>query len=374
MAAKRLVLVLALCTATLGVRANDAPMLIEFPFRDGALASAVSAGGTVVGALATGGAFYWMPTTGTVFIGGLDARGVSRDGRTIVGVARDANRIQQAGIWVRGTEWKLLGGFPNTVPCIDSLSAAMAANPDGSVVVGYANFGTDQNACGTQSHAFRWDASTGKMTELESAVPSRFSQAWDISADGKVIVGRQESSIGLIYGVRWTADGRQQAIPPPAGSGAAGVGTAEATNRDGTIAVGSSCRPDSRDPAINQTAWVWTPRDGTQCLPAPRPFVSEGVSNDAPVVVRARATSDDGHIIVGEQGIGATDTEAVIWIDRKPHYLKEYLQANGIPDAFNRWIRTGTLSGVTPDGRVLVGNGAPIGGYNGYVVILGDKP
>ena len=76
----------------------------------------------------------------------------------------------------------------------------------------------------------------------------------------------------------------------------------------------------------------------------------------------------------GEQGVGASDTEANIWIDRTPHYLKYYLRAHGLPNAFATWLRTGTITSMLPDGRILVGWGAPLAGYRGYIVILGEKP
>ncbi len=54
-------------------------------------------------------------------------------------------------------------------------------------------------------------------------------------------------------------------------------------------------------------------------------------------------------------------------------YLKEFLQVNGVPDAFLAWINTGAIKGISPDGRVLVGTGATLGGFRGYVVILGSS-
>jgi hypothetical protein len=133
--------------------------------------------------------------------------------------------------------------------------------------------------------------------------------------------------------------------------------------------VGEVCRPLLAD---DQTAWVWTQQGGTQCLPPPQKRTIEGAS--PPVITRANAVSNDGRIIVGEQGAGQTDTDAVIWIDRTPYYLKDYLRANGIPDAFALYHVTGSLTGITPDGRVIVGNGAPVGGYRGYIVILPETP
>lgn len=64
----------------------------------------------------------------------------------------------------------------------------------------------------------------------------------------------------------------------------------------------------------------------------------------------------------------------MLWIDRTPHYLRTYLRENGVPNAFEGWDRTGTLTDVSPDGRVLVGYGAVRGGLSGYIVILGKQP
>ena len=58
------------------------------------------------------------------------------------------------------------------------------------------------------------------------------------------------------------------------------------------------------------------------------------------------------------QGVGeSADSDAIIWIDRAA-YLKDYLRANGVPDAFETWINTGSINDISPDGRILVGNGA----------------
>jgi hypothetical protein len=47
--------------------------------------------------------------------------------------------------------------------------------------------------------------------------------------------------------------------------------------------------------------------------------------------------------------------------------------AKGLPDAFRTWVNTGTITGVSPDGRVLVGWGAAGLGYRSYMVILGSN-
>ena len=375
MRAKRLILLLTLLAATLSVRANDTPLLIELDRRAEALVAAVNANATtVVGSFDGPGGFYWMPTTGLVYIGGQRAAGVSRDGRAIVGDARDARGISQAGIWLRATEWRLLGGLPGSLPCQGDLSSGWDVSDDGRVVVGFAYTGPPAAPC-SQARTFRWEESTG-MTDLGTLVPGLGTAPRGVSGDGRVVVGYQELAIqGLArVGARWV-EGREELMPGASGVPVGTVGPAQAANRDGSVIVGEICLPRAQDPAIFQSAWIWTARDGTRCLPAPAPRLAEGVGNDAPVIVRANGTSEDGRIVVGEQGVGAADADAIIWIDRTPHYLKDYLRANGMPDAFENWPRTGQLSDVTPDGRILVGWGAaPGGAFRGYIVILGDKP
>ena len=317
---------------------------------NGALPSDVNANGAVVvGGFRNGGGFYWMPTTGVVSVGGISADAVSRDGRTIVGEARDSQRVQQAAIWQRAAEWKLLGSVvPNAVPCDLLLSTALDSSDDGKVLVGLA-----WNGC-SFARAFRWEESTG-MVDLGSTVQGRSSRANGVSGDGRVILGWQEHPLGYRQGARWV-DGRQTIFSGPADI----VGEAWGANRDGSLIVGQTCRFGD---VTDQSAWVWTPAGGVVCLPPPRnrlPLGSIGM---------AFATSEDGRVIVGAQGFGL-EREAVIWIDRTPHYLRDYLRANGVPNAFEDWINTGAVTGMSHDGRILVGYGAGPRDFTGYIVIL----
>ena len=350
-----LVLVLVL---TFGIRADERTMLIEIEPRSEALPTGVSASGAVVsgGFNNGGGGFYWMPTTGVIFAGGAQASAVSRDGHTIVGTARDSSRIQQAAIWTGGTEWRLLGSFAGSAgPCDASLSQATGVNRDGQTVVGFAYSGC------TSAHAFRWQESGG-MVDLGSTVQGRPSRALGVSADGMIVVGDQTTAEGFSQGARW-AGGRQELMTGPEGP----AGSAMAANHDGSIVVGRVCVPASGRVG-DQSAWIWRAQGGLTCLSAPRRLVSPG----PPILVEAAATSDDGQMIGGSHGIGV-DSNAVLWIAGQPTYLKEFLQANGLPNAFRTWINTGTITGISPDGRVLVGWGAALGGFRGYMVILGSS-
>jgi hypothetical protein len=84
------------------------------------------------------------------------------------------------------------------------------------------------------------------------------------------------------------------------------------------------------------------------------------------------ATSDDGRVIGGSFSFGL-DAEALVWFDGEVVFLRDYLRANGIPNAFDGWINTGFVLDVSPDGRTLVGYGAGPRTFQGYVVILPER-
>jgi probable HAF family extracellular repeat protein len=351
MSTLKLFLTLALCALTLGARAEDKTLLIELP---GSLPRDISSNGMLVGALRSGGGFYWQPTTGAVYVGGNGAEATSRNGDTIVGDAFDARNVKQAAIWQRAAEWRLLGSIlPNAVPCDDLLSSAYDTSDDGAVIVGLA-----WNGC-SFARAFRWEASTG-MVDLGSTVPGQASRANGVSGDGRVVVGWQDTP--LRWGARWV-DGKQELFRGPSGI----IGEAHAANRDGSVVVGQSCEFSSvANPFGNQQAWIWTTRDGVQCLQVPRIRVRDNF------IATALATSEDGRIIGGSQSFGL-EAESVIWVDREPTYLKDYLRANGVPNAFEGWVNTGFVTGVSRDGRTLVGYGAGPTDFRGFMVILGGK-
>jgi hypothetical protein len=84
-------------------------------------------------------------------------------------------------------------------------------------------------------------------------------------------------------------------------------------------------------------------------------------------------TSDTGGVIGGSYTFGL-DAEALIWLDGgEGVFLKDYLIANGQPDAFRGWVNTGFITGVSPDGRTLVGYGAGPRTFQGYVVLLPER-
>jgi probable HAF family extracellular repeat protein len=323
--------------------AEDEPLLIEL--EPEALASDLGANGfTVVGATYGGEAFYWMPSSGVVGIGGLSATAVSRDGRTIVGNARDGNGKENAAIWLGGRDWRVLGSLhPNALSCDALLSSAHGASDDGRVLVGLA-----WDGCKI-ARAFRWEESTG-MVDLGSIVSGRSTRANDVSGDGRVVIGWQEDAFGFRQGAMWV-DGKEELFTGPNGI----VGEAHGANSDGSIIVGGNCSPGE------QAGWMR--REGAiTCYPPPR-------QGRPGYVVLMLSSSEDGRVVGGAHSFGL-ESESILWLDGEPHYLKDYLRERGIPDAFEGWVNTGFVEAVSPDGRVLAGYGAGPTTFTGYVVIL----
>jgi probable HAF family extracellular repeat protein len=314
---------------------------------------------SIVGTYYDGRALSWMPTSGTSDLGGRSGHAISLDGKTIIGRALDSRGFENAAVWQGGQNWRVLGSFrPDAQACDMLLSGTFGASDDAKVVVG---LGWD--GCRI-AHAFRWEESTG-MVDLGST-NANSSRANEVSGDGRIVIGWQESAVGFRQGAKWI-DGRQEIILNAAGRV---VGEARAANRDGSIIVGQTCDAFNPNPAHPDTtaAWKWTASGGTRCFVMERPRLLP----DLPYITMMLDTSSDGRVIGGAYSFGL-DSEAAIWIDDRGYFLKDYLADHGLPDAFRRWVNTGFVNGVSPDGRTIVGYGAGPTAFQGYVVILPER-
>lgn len=302
---------------------------------------------------AVGPALVWSPSSGDQRIGGMSSAAISRDGKTIAGDVLDDRRIENAALWrAEQARWETLPPIrPNAQPCDALLTGAYDMTADGKVVVG---LGWD--GCG-YARAFRWDASTG-MVDL--GTPNGGStRANGVSDDGRVVVGWTTDVTGVRVGAKWV-NGRYEAIPPRS----VFIGEAHATNHDGSIIVGDNC-----DPALiiqSSPAWRWTAERGVECMPVQHP---NWLPRNIPFRPFMGSLSDDGRVIGGFYSFGL-DSEALLWLDGRSYFLKDYLAANGLPNVFDRWINTGFITGVSPDGRTLTGYGAGPTGFTGYIVLL----
>jgi probable HAF family extracellular repeat protein len=173
------------------------------PGYDKSFARGVSADGRVVVGYAENAegyfrAFRWTAAGGMEDLGTLGsdesyAYGVSADGRVVVGVDENA-----AGLW-RAFRWTADGGMADLGTLGDDLSVALDISADGRVVVGWA-----RNATGPE-RAFRWTAAGG--VEDLGTLGGSYSVANGVSSDGRVVVGYAQNAYGQVRAFRWTATG-----------------------------------------------------------------------------------------------------------------------------------------------------------------------
>ena len=162
---------------------------------------------------------------------------------------------------------------------------------------------------------------------------------------------------GPRMGARWV-DGRQEVFAGPDGF----VGEAHGANSDASIVVGQTCRFTG---SLDQSAWIWTAREGVQCVPSR----GRGSRSHRIHVFDQRGWRRDrrGAQLRPRIRRGALDRSFAV-------VRKDYLRTHGVPTAFDGWINTGFITGVSPDGRILAGYGAGPRDFQGYIVILGSRP
>jgi len=318
--------------------------------------SDISADGRIVVGVRTnyGPAFRWTETEGVVNIGGSGflAR-ISRDGKTIVSEAKDAQGLDSAAIWQGGTNWKTLGTFPGGVSSDKSLSTAWSVSGDGSVIVGLAWISV------AIAHPFRWDAKNG-MVDLGS-LQGQSARASIVSGDGHVIAGWDQDPYAYTHnswrGAMWW-QGMERLLNPYGW-----IGQAIGINYSGSVIVGTG-HPAPITHAYRFTAW-----DGhVEDLGA----LERGITEDQKKLEDnslASGVSDDGTVVVGTSG-WRPPLDAVIWTpETKMVKLSDYLTSKGVT-GFERWLLVDAAA-VTPDGKTITGLGInPEGLAEGYVVTL----
>jgi len=254
---------------------------------------------------------------------GGGATSVSLDGTVIVGTCDFPGRIE-AFRWTAATGIVGMGGFPGQT----AYSIANATNADGSVIVGGAYIAGFQQP-------FRWTASSG-MVALPLPPTAGAGSAFDVSADGNVIVGQ---TFGLYEAFRWT----------PA-TGSVGLGDlpggvfsswARGVSDSGLVVVGQGRT------ASDHEAVLWGPTGGPISLES---YLSSlGVTaHQGWRLVLAESVSADGLRIVGYGTNPAGQDQS--WIAILPEPWTEYctakpnslgctpaISAAGVPSAANVW-------------------------------------
>jgi uncharacterized membrane protein len=199
--------------------------------------------------------------------------------------------------------------------------------------------------------AFVWTAAEG-MTALPVNRPDTYSRANVISADGHTIAGWNDQEDGFRTAVVW-----QDRVPLDlVDRDGLAVGEADGISVDGKYVVGSSYT----DIDGNSGAWRFDTVHHQLIL--------------IPTMTFAFGVSRDGGTIVGNTGFfDDPPRAAVVW--RKEvgsMMLADFLAEKGIevPDG---WDLSGGLTGISADGRTLVGWGFGPNGTQSYVVRI-DAP
>jgi probable HAF family extracellular repeat protein len=275
----------------------------------------------VPGGLLPNQAVRWTETEGWVSLGSppggmlnnSNARAVSADGSVVVGRAPAASGYAEPFRWTPETGMVALGALPGS-----TYGEAMAVSADGTVVVG------ESNRPGVPG-AFRWTEDLG-MVDL--GIPG----ASGASANGSVVVGNAGDQA-----YRWTAaEGALLLGNLPGGD----FSSATAVSGNGGVVFGYSMVSP-----WGPQAFRWTRRDGMVALgPSENPWAF-----DYPW-----AASADGSVVVGGD---LPNGAARIW-DRVhgTRVLAEVLVENGVD--MTGW-HLGPATGVSADGRTIVGRGCP---------------
>jgi len=118
-------------------------------------------------------------------------------------------------------------------------SEAFGVSADGSVVVGRS---TDAN---NTRLAFRWTAAGGMKTL--GTLGGLGSEAFDVSGDGSVVVGDASTAGGASHAFRWTAaTGMKDLSTLYAGTGSSYLSSANAVSSDGAHVVGYGYNSNAR--------------------------------------------------------------------------------------------------------------------------------
>jgi probable HAF family extracellular repeat protein len=304
------------------------------------------------------------------------ALGVSADGSAAVGKS-----FSQLG--PRAIRWTEETGVQDIGP---DFGEARGASGDGSVVVGNGDAG-----------AVTWTEGTGPLPLPDLPDSTGSSAAYDISADGSVVVGRSYDSDGIPRAVRWIGgevftlgllpDGRitemahavsedgtvivgstqaAEAFRWIEGQGAVGLGTLEGyqfgpalgVSADGSVVVGYS-----GSAGVGHQGFVWTEDDGMVGLGF-LPGQDTSTASDV---------SADGSVIVGEGWCDnySCPEEAVFWITSGIYPLQDILvEEFGLGSELAGW-QLRYAFGLSDDGLTLVGLGTnPDGFAEGWLVQL----
>jgi probable HAF family extracellular repeat protein len=279
--------------------------------------------------------------------GSAYAYGASADGSVIVGYA-DFGAFSPLGVqpfvYTVAGGGVLLGDFQSNTGVPRAFGRAVSA--DGTTIAG----------TGTSSHgteAFVLNLVVNQFVGLGALSQANFSSwAYGVSGDGSVVVGASYSAAQELQAFRWTAAGGIQGLGFLASpANLARWGQAEAISADGSVIVGE-CRSNNSQNGME--AFRWTQAGG---------MVGLGDLAGGAFQSWAYAANNDGSVIVGRATIdgvsgpfgGGSAPRAFIWdAVNGMRDLEQVLQNAGAP--ITGWNLQEARS-VSADGRTIVGTG-----------------
>ncbi len=224
-------------------------------------------------------------------------------------------------------QWKFVGSMGKVVD--GNTTSPYAMSQDGKYIVGG---GWTTNI---DYHAFVW-SEAGGLKDLGTAVPDRNTRANDISADGSIIVGFQESEFGDWNAVYWK-NGQEVFLKDQNGEN---IPDAEGISSDGKWIIGGK---------YNNNAWKWSAETGLVVIPHPE--AQDGY------VGFANAINHDGSVIVGSQqaiqNVGLPN-EGFIWTQTSGRVpLNTYVDNLGLD---RKGLNLLFPTGISNDGKMISGN------------------
>jgi probable HAF family extracellular repeat protein len=195
---------------------------------------------------------------------------------------------------------------------------------------------------------------SGGAESIGTLQGSNYSDATAVSADGLVIVGRSDSTLGGTRAFRWDAGSGMQSLGVIQGKD---YSYARGANADGSVIVGYS--GDSLD--TNTRAFRWTLAGGMQDLGTLAGYRSSF----------AVTTSANGSIVAGScEGLGTVD--AFLWHDSIGVIsLAAHLSSQGLD--LSGWSSF-QIRSMSADGRYVVGAGRLNGEVRDFVADIGAIP
>lgn len=290
----------------------------------------------------------WTESGGIAFLGPGAAFDISRDGTTLVG-SRDNGVSTRAVRWTAGTGIVELGQLPGAGGA--AFSEAYDVSADGSVIVGLAD--TDA-PFGLPLYGFRWTAATGMRRLNDRPGGEDLAQASAISADGQVTVGYADTAAG-IRAVRWLGEfggAFDMGLPP----GRSGFTEARHVSGDGNVVVGVW------GTGLENEAFRWTVSGGYEMLGDLPGGILDSFAN---------ATNFDGSVIVGSGNPGDdVPDQPFYWTrERGLRPFVDVLTEAGID--FSGWRQFVELRDLSDDGLVIGGTGILADGTTaGFRVVI----